>query len=131
MKETYPDGLDVEVITFKALEKAWKEAKLLSEREHVTPYIRKNPNLFKLANLKSKRDLSNKRWTLDTKEDYEFIKIIYKELYKRNPSFGMNEVINYLNANPEAERINSHINRNEGYLKSLAEDNEIKIEMGN
>ena len=38
--EHYPDGQDIEVFTFEALERAWKEADKQSEREHVTPYIR-------------------------------------------------------------------------------------------
>ena len=66
---TYPEGLDVEVFTFSALERCYYNALLPSEREHVTPYIWKNQNLFQTANFCYKRDLSNLRLTVDEKKD--------------------------------------------------------------
>ena len=122
MPESFPDGLDTEVFSFKTLRIAWKNATLFSEREHVTPYIRKNPNIFKLVNLKCNFNLNNKRWTFDEPEDFEFIKIIYKNLYPKDSLFGMETILNYLRENPEIEKINKNIIRNEGYLKSLKED---------
>lgn len=122
IKETYPDGEDVEVFTFRALEKAWKEARLSSEREHVSPYIRKRTDIFKTVNVECEKDLSDKRWTLDNREDYEFIKEIYKNLYRKNPLFGMKEILGFLEKNPHLEKINKHIARNEGYQKSLKND---------
>jgi len=89
MPETFPDGLDTEVFSYKTLKKAWKNAKLSSEREHVTPYIRKYPNIFKIVNLKCEYNLNDKRWTLDEPEDFKFIKIIYKNLYLEDSLFGM------------------------------------------
>lgn len=121
IKETYPDGEDIEVFTFSALKEAWKKANLSSEREHVTPFMRKNL-AFKLVNLESNKDLSHKRWTLDNSEDYEFIKLIYKNIYNKNPDFGMEEILKFIDKNPEIEKINQYINRNEGYLKSLKEE---------
>lgn len=120
--ETFPDGEDVEIFTFKALCKAWKKARLYSEREHVTSYIRKNPDLFKLVNMENKEDFSDKRWTLDEKVDYEFIKLIYRNLYRKNRLFGMDEVLRLLDTHPEYENINNKIKRNEGYIKSLKKD---------
>ncbi|NQT66900.1 MAG: glycosyltransferase family protein [Actinobacteria bacterium] len=120
--ETFPDGEDVEIFTFETLNKAWRNAKLLSEREHVTPYIKKHPKIFKIRNLENDKNLSNKRWTLDNPEDYEFIKVIYKNLYVKNHLFGVEEILDFLNRNPDVERINEHIKRNEGYLKSLKND---------
>ena len=76
MPETFPDGLDAEVFSFKTLKIAWGNAELPSEREHVTPYIRKNSNIFKIVNLKCDINLKNKRWTIDEPEDFSFIKII-------------------------------------------------------
>lgn len=122
LKETFPDGLDVEVFTFAALKKAWEEARLSSEREHVTPYIKNNPQLFKLVNLECPRNLCGKRWTLDNPEDYEFLKAVYRSLYPSNPRFGMEDILKFLEKHPEIERINSNIMRNEGYQKSLKED---------
>jgi spore coat polysaccharide biosynthesis protein SpsF len=76
----YPDGLDTEVFSFQALEKTWQEAKLPSEREHVTPYIYKHPELFRLSGVrKNGKDLSWMRWTVDTAEDFEFVSKIFSE----------------------------------------------------
>jgi spore coat polysaccharide biosynthesis protein SpsF (cytidylyltransferase family) len=119
---TFPDGLDTEVFSFLVLEKAWKEARLKSEREHVTTYVQKHTEKFKVITVKCEKDLSDRRWTLDEKEDYEFIKHIYKNLYRKNPAFGMEEILEFLAGHPEIEAINKHISRNEGYQKSLKED---------
>jgi len=62
---TFPDGLGTDIFSFEILSTAWKNAKLFSEREHVTPYIRGNPNIFKTANLKCRYNLYGKRWTLN------------------------------------------------------------------
>jgi len=128
LAHTFPDGQDVEVFSFKALGKAWKEARLLSEREHVTPYIWKNPRLFALSGIEHKKDLSDKRWTLDNPEDLRFISKIYKHLYKKSPLFGMEDVLKLLKKHPEYEIINAKISRNEGYAKSLTNDTTIKKE---
>jgi spore coat polysaccharide biosynthesis protein SpsF len=125
LKETFPDGLDTEVFKFKALEEAWKNAKLQSEREHVTPYMRKISNNFKLMNVENFVDISSKRWTLDNTEDYKFISAVYK-YFGRSAKFGMQDVLNYLCVNPALEKLNSHITRNEGYLKSIANDKVVK-----
>lgn len=121
-KPAYPDGLDVEVFSFSALKKAWEEAKLLSDREHVTTYIWRNDDLFRTYTVECEEDLSNMRWTLDTKEDLRFIREIYKRLYKKNSFFGMKEILSLLKANPELFKINYYAARNEGYLKSLEKD---------
>jgi len=126
ISETFPDGEDVEVFTFAALKNAWENSTLMSEREHVTPFIRKNGNTFKIGNVSYTQNLYDKRWTLDNPEDYEFIKNIYSKLYKQNELFGMREVLNLLQENPELEKINSKIPRNLGYIKSINNDREIK-----
>ena len=120
--ETFPDGEDVEIFTFNALKKAWDGAKALSDREHVTPFIRKNPKLFKLVNVENSIDLSGKRWTLDEKNDYKLIKTIYKYLSDKAEYFTMKDVLTLLAKYPELERLNYGIKRNEGYLKSLKKD---------
>ena len=119
---TFPDGMDVEIFNFKSLKKAWKEAKLLSEREHVTSHITKNPKIFKIGNLVSEENLSHLRLTLDEKEDLILIRKIYKSLYNKNPFFGLKEIIKLFGKNPELIKINQKIKRNEGYLKSLKKD---------
>ena len=72
---TYPDGLDVEIFSFSALETAYKKAKTTIDCEHVTPFIR-NGNAFKRMNYENEIDYSKERWTLDDPEDYEVIKNI-------------------------------------------------------
>lgn len=124
---TFPDGLDTEVFSFSALEKAWKEACLKSEREHVTSYIRNHMDKFKAVNIKCEKDLSAHRWTLDEKEDYEFISRIYENLYKKKPAFGMEDVLELLAKHPELEEINKRFTRNEGYQKSLQEDEIVNL----
>lgn len=120
--ERFPDGEDVEVFKYSALQKAWEKAKLESEREHVTPFLRKHPEIFKHKSVVSKDDYHNKRWTLDEKKDFVFIKNIYKFLYLKNNFFGMKEILNLLKLHPELENINSKIIRNEGYGKSFRKD---------
>lgn len=119
---TYPDGLDTEVFSFQALEKAWREAKLKSEREHVTSYIWKHPEIFKLGNILNDEDLSNYRLTLDTKEDLDLIGLIIGECQKQKKFCGLNEIIRIIKDHPEWLSINAHHQRNEGYLKSLQAD---------
>lgn len=119
LDETFPDGEDVEVFSFETLEKAWQKAELPSDREHVTPYIRRNKRSFKLASYTNKVDLSGKRWTLDQEEDYRFLKEIFKKLYRSNPQFGMNDILKVLQECPHLENINNGIMRNQGYCKSV------------
>lgn len=123
LKSTFPEGLDTEVFSFYALEKAWREAKLPSEREHVTPYIWKNPRTFKIKTIKNDRDLSYMRWTVDEEKDLNFVREIYKRLYKKNKIFRTENILNLLKKEPELMEINKGIIRNEGYFKSLREDN--------
>lgn len=127
LERTYPDGEEVRVFGFKTLEKTWREARLLSEREHVTPYMEKNPNIFKLANLKNSINTGDKRWSIDEKEDFEFIKIILENLYPKRRDFHMKDVLEFLRANPAAENINKHIIIDEGYIRSLKKDKVITL----
>lgn len=121
IKPTYPEGIDVEAFTFKTLEKAYKEAKLPSEKEHVTPYIWKNREIFNTYNFENEVDLSYMRWTLDTEDDYIFIKNIYSNFVGKE-NFSMQEVLEYIKDNPKILEINQGHIRNEGYLKSVKEE---------
>ncbi len=116
---TYPDGLDTEVLSFAALEQAWRQAELPSEREHVTPYIWKHPDRFRVANVASNEELSALRWTVDEPQDLEFTRAVYRYLHHDGRLFGMQEVLELLSRHPEQWAINQGIGRNEGYLKSL------------
>lgn len=121
LEDTFPDGLDCEVFKFTALEQACQNAKLVSEREHVTPYIRKNKQ-YKKHSVTDSEDHSLERWTLDTDRDYAFLTRVFEELYKDNPEFDTNDVYALLNRCPDIRKLNAGIIRNEGYLKSLEND---------
>jgi len=112
-----PRGLDTEVFSFKALEEAWNEAKKDYEREHVTPYIIDHPDKFKLLNAANDIDLSHLRWTLDTKEDFEFIKAVYKRIYPKKQLFLMDDVLELMDKEPELIDINRYIEQKVLYQK--------------
>lgn len=122
----FPDGLDCTVYSFSAIEKAWKEAKLQSEREHVGPYIENNLHLFKNGRLEIFHGLSEHRWTLDEPNDYKLLCKIFDYLYCSESPFMTHEILEVLKTHPELSALNSHIVRNEGYVKSLHEDTIIK-----
>lgn len=98
---TFPDGLDVEVFSFTALAQAWGEAQLMSEREHVTSYIWKNPELFNIQQYTQDQSLSHLRWTVDEPEDMEFVRCVYKHLYQPGHTFLMEDVVKLLEEHPE------------------------------
>ena len=115
------DGFDVEVFTFKALESAWKNAKLLSEREHVCPYIKNN---FSCGWKKVNQEYTYKL-SVDTQEDLDAVNKIFQEL-NHIPDFGINEVVDLLKRKPEILEINKTSIINSGFKKSLDEDKIVK-----
>lgn len=119
---TYPDGLDAEVCRFAVLRQAWSEARLASEREHVTPFIKTRPDRFRLGELRNPQDLSALRWTVDYAEDLAMVREIYARLYPVRPDFSMHDVLALLERSPEIAALAARVVRDEGYLKSLAED---------
>lgn len=122
---TYPDGLDIEVFSEGALERAWQEAKWLSEREHVTPYIHKNTNLFSCVNVEYSNDLSNYRWTLDEQTDYEFLQELARRIELEGYSLveiSFEQIVHIMKKYPYLMSINRNITRNEGAFKSLLND---------
>ena len=128
--ETFPDGLDTSVYSFRALEKAWNEARLPSEREHVGPYITKHPELFKTKLVSYRVNLSHLRWTVDQEEDLILVREIFKRLFKEGGMFYTEDILKLLEQEPHLLKINSHIIRNEGYLESLARDKEYLRRIG-
>jgi len=118
----FPDGLDVEVFSFKVLERAFREAKLPSAREHVTPYIYRHPEQFRIFEHENTEDLIDFRWTVDQKEDLAFVRKVYKTLYPQNPAFTTADILVLLQRRPELLKINAQYKRNEGYLRSLEKD---------
>lgn len=107
---SYPDGNDVEIMTFDALKIMWKEAMLEHQREHTTPFIWENPSKFEIGNVFWETGLDyskTHRWTIDYQEDYNFIKLVFEELYHKNPKFGINDILSLLNKKPYIKNINS------------------------
>lgn len=121
---TYPEGLDVEIFTFKSLEKAYNANDLLlSDKEHVTPYIWKNPQKFKLYNFRYKENLSHLRWTIDYKEDYFFAKKVYEKLYPIKKIFNKDDILHLCHDDSEVLLMEPKgRERNEGYKKSTRLD---------
>tara|TARA_B100001540_G_scaffold270437_1_gene253647 strand:- start:1222 stop:1986 length:765 start_codon:yes stop_codon:yes gene_type:complete len=120
LNRTFPIGTDVEVFSFKILNDVWDNAKLPSEREHVTLFIRNNKLKCKIGNFKNKTNLKYIRITLDRQEDLELLREIKKKL-KQNPIL-INDIVKLMNKKPELLRINQNISNNEGILKSLKTD---------
>lgn len=118
----FPKGLDCQVFSYPALEKAWKEAKLLYDREHVGPYIENNPHLFNTGKHFRFKDLSKHRWTLDEPEDYEFLKIIFDRLYRDGYIFYHNDILRLLEKEPHLLKINSKFIRNHKSLNYIYKD---------
>jgi spore coat polysaccharide biosynthesis protein SpsF len=108
LTSTYPRGLDVEVFSFLALEKAWQEASADYERVHVTPYLYQHPEIFRLLSIASEEDSSCYRLTVDTQEDLDLIRIIY-EIIDKDDDFSWRDALVLLMAKPEIAKINSHI----------------------
>lgn len=120
--ETFPDGEDLEIIRFSVLEDMWRNAHLASEREHVTLYVKKHPEIYRLQNYECKLgNLRDERWTLDEPEDLEFIREIYNHFSPRI-DFSMEEIYAFLQSNKDIRNINRGFVRNEGLLRSLSED---------
>ncbi len=110
---TFPDGLDVEVFTMKALEQAWMNASSNHDREHVTPFFYNNRSLFKVVVYKNSVDFSNIRLTIDEKVDLQVIQRVFEEFNERE-FFVWEEIINLYKNKPELFMENSNIKRNEG-----------------
>jgi len=116
---TYPDGLDTEVFSFHALERAVREATKPAEREHVTPFIR-DSGLFRTGNLANDFDLSQERWTVDEPEDFEVIRGVFEHFHPRS-DFSWREVLALRDTRPAVFDANRHLIRNEGSALSTGQ----------
>ena len=116
---TFPEGFDIECFKSSSLERAWKEAVKPSEKEHVTPFIWKHPELFHLKNYFFHEDLSRWRLTVDHEEDYWVMQQIFKHFKPVGNLFSYLDVINFLKERMDILEHNKMYIRNEGYIKSL------------
>lgn len=123
--ETFPDGLDTEVVEASAFARTWRDAVLTSHREHVTLYIKDNPSSFQIGAYPCRGDFSTERWTVDAPGDLEFVRRVFSALDREERSypFGMWDVLRLLEKNPSLRDLNRGISRNEGMLQSREEDN--------
>jgi len=113
-KRTYPIGLDCEVCSFTALERAWIEASALHDREHVMPYLYEVKDRFKVAILNYEKDYGSLRWTVDTPQDLELVRQVYARLAGK-PDFTWLDVLAIFEREPELGRINAQVEHNSMY----------------
>ena len=116
LEETYPVGMHIEVFSREALERATLEASSPDEREHVTPYIYRNPELFNLHSITCSENLSHFRWTVDYPEDLHFICKVADILISEKSKFGMWEIVDLLRKNPELPKINNQFKKRQNLL---------------
>jgi spore coat polysaccharide biosynthesis protein SpsF len=107
-KRTYPIGLDVEVVSMVALERAWKESTVLYEREHVLPYLYEIKDRFKVLTINNDVDYGAYRWTVDTQQDLVFIQSLVEKFGCRM-DFSWKDVIKLLENTPELIQINAQV----------------------
>jgi spore coat polysaccharide biosynthesis protein SpsF len=109
LQRSFPRGMDTEVFSMNALERAYQNAAEEFEREHVTPYIYLHPDRFRVGGLINPVDLSKYRWTVDTQEDFRLIELMLTHLYPVNPVFSMDDCLSLLEVHPEWFRINETV----------------------
>ena len=115
-RRTFPIGTEIEIFSFKTLEKCWKNAQKSYEKEHVTPFIYEHPELFNIGFIEHSENLSNLHWTVDRIEDFNFVEIILQKIKERPVS--MNQILNLLKLEPDLLKINGSIDPLESFKKS-------------
>lgn len=114
IEPSYPEGLDVEVFSWAALERAWREASKPVEREHVTPYIWMQPERFRLRNVRLPHDLSHLRWTVDNEKDLAFARAVYSA-FGGERLFLMEDILRLLQESAELRAMNAGPVRHERF----------------
>ncbi len=109
INQSCPLGMNTEVFTFQALEQAHAKAEQPYEREHVTPYLYRHPELFSIHEKHYQPDLGHVRLTVDTPEDFEMVRLILLGLLVAKKEFGLPDILAFLNEHPELMKINAHI----------------------
>jgi len=127
LSEKYAEGLDVEIFSNTLLEEAFFNAKISSEREHVTLYFHNNKKRFRMYRLQNKTDDSKYRVTVDEEEDLKVIRLIYESFIEHDIEINIKNIKSFLDNNKDIFCINSHIIRNEGLIKSLKMEKKFEI----
>lgn len=128
--ESFADGLDLEIMKFSALEKAWRGAEQSFEREHVTQYMIRHPEKFILQDFESPIGyFGNYRWTVDEPEDFEVVRRIYEHFQgtERSDDFTYKDILCYMEEHSEIKEINAMYTRNEGLAKSIKESHIVEL----
>jgi len=107
---TFPRGLDVEVFTKDTLVNAWENCDKAAWREHVTPYIYSNPDLFNILPVRNEEDYSDYRWTVDTPEDLTLVREIYSLV---EGPFNWMDVMNLFIEHPQLKTMNQEVRQKE------------------
>jgi len=106
---SYPWGMSAEIFSFETLEVAHKNALSHSQREHVTPFIRMNPQMFRSGHVAYEEDQRDHRWTVDTLEDFQLVSKIIERLYPGKPDFTIKDILRLLEENSQWKNINNHV----------------------
>ena len=112
---TFPEGLDTEIFSFSAIRKAFNESADPYEREHVTQYFYRHPELFRQNNYSFSQDLSHLRWTIDNPEDFQMVTEIYNSLYKDGEIFKFQDILKLIAVKPYLSEINKNVMRSAMY----------------
>jgi spore coat polysaccharide biosynthesis protein SpsF len=107
--ERYPRGLDAEVFSFKVLDECFREATDKPDREHVTPFIYRHPQRYRVKHMNCDENYSHHRWTVDTPEDFELVKRIIEKLYPIKNMFDYVDILDILKKNPDWYYINEEV----------------------
>ena len=121
----FPDGMDIEIFKYSTLKKTFENAKLPSEREHVTPYMF-NSKKFKCKKMGMQKNYSKYRFCIDFKKDYLLFKKIIDEFKNNVYNISMLDLIKYVNKNKKIIKYQKKIKRNSGWNKSLKKDEKYK-----
>jgi spore coat polysaccharide biosynthesis protein SpsF len=116
---TYPDGLDIEIISSKAFLEYSKLELSAEDREHVTLGITKRPDLFNCSNYFSKKDLSSMRWTVDYEEDFNFVSDVYGFFQGQEMEFTIDDILDAINSGKIRESLKTHLFRNITLAKGI------------
>ncbi len=106
LKETFPEGMQYGIFNFKSIQKLWNSVKDPFWREYIFRYFLDNKNKFTIVSIENSKDLSSLRWVVDYQEDLDFVRKVYEKLYKKNPFFGMKEILKLIEREPKIVKIN-------------------------
>ena len=129
LPSSWPHGMDVSIVGFDALHKAWQHAVKPSDREHVTFYFWNNPSTFQCKRIEHKKDWSGYRITIDYPEDFDVLKAIIEHFGAINSSIvndiSMDDIVNFLDVNPDVFCLNKKYTRGLGWKPALERDKQL------